>query len=135
MSDTDNCFSDWHIAVERLYSICDTDGPLDELVKDYVTLLLNCPYQHASFYTKELFRRIEFLHEEAWMLMNGQLVHPFQQIAYRKYIPEDGVTTFVKNDSERPARWLPNVKRLTLCSYDGLLYLDKKRIRVRSVII
>ncbi len=127
-----NIFSEWHSAVNRLSKICASDGPLDLLIEDYLDLLKKCPTQHASFYTKELFRRIAFLHEEAWMLMNGQLVHPFQQIAYKKYIPENGITTFVKKDAERSARWIPRVKHLSICSHDGLLYLNSQRIKVCS---
>jgi hypothetical protein len=127
-----NLYSLCEERVKRLADICDVEhnGPLARVLADVMDILENCPGQHAEHYVKQFFQCAAFCHEEAWMLMNSQLVHPYQKVAYRNFIYPDKTVKCFMDGTSMSSRWISSCKDLSVLSYDGIRFLNDQCIQV-----
>lgn len=126
--DIANLYEEWEQRASVLTDFMAEDGPLDLLTADLCGILEVCPREHFGHYVLEAVKIVYLVREEAWLLMNGLMLHKYQTTAYKKY-QFFGLEHFADSHLNLTSRFVPG-RPVSVLSHDGILYLHKKTLRV-----
>lgn len=125
-------FNELERRIQLIRELTADKGQLHLMRLDLVDVLKSqdFPMEHAEHYISRFLECVIFVHEEGWLLTHGQCSLPVHEEGHADFIVDD-IFAFVTKDCEMSSRF--NKKKnwpMTACSLDGVLYLEKQKIRV-----